>query len=105
MYLLDSKSKIDESLLPNYALVLIDGKEMHPSHGIKLAFLVNGELHPYVKDPTTPYDNIKSIIKQTRSEEFILYVNTVYDSVLTKINSYRIEAMVYMVGFILSIII
>lgn len=51
VFTFDSKSKIDESLLPNYALVLIDGKEMHPSHGIKLASLVNGELHPYVKDP------------------------------------------------------
>lgn len=105
VFTFDSKSKIDESILPNYALVLINGKEMDPTHGIKLASLVNGELHPYIKDPAKPYDNIQEIVKQAHAEEFILYVNTVYDEVIIKINSYRMEAMVYLIGFILSIII
>lgn len=101
----DSSKRIDEANLQNYILIAVNGKELLPDHGVKLASLVNGQLHPFVKDSSKAYESLKSVVKETKSESFILYINSVYEEVVARINEYRKEAAVYIVGLILSILI
>lgn len=101
----DSSKRIDEANLKNYVLIAVNGKELLPDHGIKLSSLVNGQLHPYVRDPSRAYENLKDIIEQTESESFILYISSVYDDVVARIDEYKMEVSIYVLGLVLSIII
>ena len=62
-------------------------------------------MHSFVKDSSKAYESLKSVVKETKSESFILYINSVYEEVVARINEYRKEAAVYIVGLILSILI
>ncbi|HEK9389932.1 TPA: hypothetical protein SUS30_001999, partial [Streptococcus equi subsp. equi] len=101
----DSGKRIDEANLKNYVLVAVNGKELLPDHGIKLSSLVNGQLHPYVKEPSRAYESLKDIIEETESEPFILYISSVYDDIVSRIDEYKMEASIYVIGLVLSIVI
>lgn len=101
----DSNKKIDEANLQNYILIAVNGKELASSHGIKLASLINGQLHPYIKNPNKPYESIKELVENTHTEPFVLDVNSLYDEIARKINFYRVEATINIAGLILSILI
>lgn len=101
----DSGKRIDEAELKNYVLVAVNGKELLPDYGIKLSSLVNGQLHPYVKEPSRGYESLKDIIEETESEPFILYISSVYDDIVSRIDEYKMEASIYVIDLVLSIVI
>ena len=101
----DSGKRIDEADLKNYVLVAVNGKELLPDYGIKLSSLVNGQLHPYVKEPSRGYESLKDIIEETESEPFILFISSVYDDIVSRIDEYKMEASIYVIGLVLSIVI
>ena len=101
----DSGKRIDEANLKNYVLVAVNGKELLPDYGIKLSSLVNGQLHPYVKEPSRGYESLKDIIEETESEPFILFISSVYDDIVSRIDEYKMEASIYVIGLVLSIVI
>ncbi len=101
----DISKGVDNVGFQNIVLILIDGKEVLPNQSIKLPSLVNGNFHPYIDNPKKAYDSIKKIISSTHSDAFILYVNSVYSEVNWVVNERRIEAMVYAIGVLLSLII
>lgn len=101
----DISKGVDNVGFQNIVLILIDGKEVLPDQSIKLPSLVNGNFHPYIDNPKKAYDSIKKIISSTHSDAFILYVNSVYSEVNWVVNERRIEAMVYAIGVLLSLII
>lgn len=101
----DSGKRIDEANLKNYVLIAVNGKELLPDYGIKLSSLVNGQLHPFLKDPSRAYESLKGIIEETESEPFILYISSVYDDIKSRIDEYKMEATIYSIGLALAVVI
>lgn len=101
----DSGKRIDEANLKNYVLIAVNGKELLPDYGIKLSSLVNGQLHPFLKDPSRAYESLKGIIEETESEPFILYISSVYDDIISRIDEYKMEATIYSIGLALAVVI
>lgn len=101
----DSGKRIDEANLKNYVLIAVNGKELLPDYGIKLSSLVNGQLHPFLKDSSRAYESLKGIIEETESEPFILYISSVYDDIKSRIDEYKMEATIYSIGLALAVVI
>lgn len=101
----DSGKRIDEANLKNHVLIAVNGKELLPDYGIKLSSLVNGQLHPFLKDPSRAYESLKGIIEETESEPFILYISSVYDDIKSRIDEYKMEATIYSIGLALAVVI
>lgn len=101
----DSGKRIDEANLKNYVLIAVNGKELLPDYGIKLSSLVNGQLHPFLKDPSRAYESLKGIIEETESEPFILYISSVYDDIISRIDEYKMEVTIYSIGLALAVVI
>ncbi|MDR1773691.1 MAG: hypothetical protein LBR30_02325 [Clostridioides sp.] len=105
MFSFDSQKRLDEPNTLNYILIMVDGKNLDPTGGVKLPSLVNGKFHPYISDSKNAYDNLKPIIEKTDSAQYILYITSVYDEVASKVDEFKIEALIYFMGFILSLLI
>ena len=86
-------------------MIAVNGKELLPDYGIKLSSLVNGQLHPFLKDPSRAYESLKGIIEETESEPFILYISSVYDDIISRIDEYKMEATIYSIGLALAVVI
>ena len=48
---------------------------------------------------------MKDIIEETESEPFILFISSVYDDIVSRIDEYKMEASIYVIGLVLSIVI
>ena len=48
---------------------------------------------------------MKDIIEETESEPFILYISSVYDDIVLRIDEYKMEASIYVIDLVLSIVI
>ena len=44
-------------------------------------------------------------MKETESEPFILFISSVYDDIVSRIDGYKMEASIYVIGLVLSIVI
>ena len=84
---------------------MVNGKELVPTGEIKLPSLVNGKFHPYISNPTKCYEYLKPVIQKTGSSTYILYVTSVYDEVIEKIEMYKTETIIYLLGFLLSVLV
>ncbi|MDU5587743.1 MAG: hypothetical protein E6045_03905, partial [Finegoldia magna] len=105
VFTFDSQQKINSPDILNYALIMVNGKELVPTGEIKLPSLVNGKFHPYISNPNKCYEYLKPVIQKTGSSPYILYVTSVYDGVIEKIEMYKIETIIYLLGFLLSVLI
>ena len=105
VFTFDSQQKINSPDILNYALIMVNGKELVPTGEIKLPSLVNGKFHPYISNPNKGYDYLKSVIQKTGSSPYILYVTSVYDEVVEKIEMYKTETTIYFLGFLLSVLV
>ena len=105
VFTFDSQQKINSPDILNYALIMVNGKELVPTGEIKLPSLVNGKFHPYISNPTKCYEYLKPVIQKTGSSPYILYVTSVYDEVIEKIEMYKTETTIYFLGFLLSVLI
>ncbi|MDU5924060.1 MAG: hypothetical protein E6Z07_02390 [Finegoldia magna] len=105
VFTFDSQQKINSPDILNYALIMVNGKELVPTGEIKLPSLVNGKFHPYISNPTKCYEYLKPVIQKTGSSPYILYVTSVYDEVIEKIEMYKTETIIYLLGFLLSVLI
>lgn len=101
----DCQQKINSPDKFNYVLIMVNGKELVPTGEIKLSSLVNGKFHPYILNPNKCYEYLKPVIKKTESSPYILYVTGVYDEVVEKIEMYKTETIIYLLGFLLSVLI
>ena len=86
-------------------LILINGKELDPVYSNKLSSLINGKFHPYIHDYENPYGSIAKIASETGAELYILGINSVYNDVLIKVNTYLNQSLTFSLGFIISLII
>ena len=84
---------------------MVNGKELDPTGSIKLPSLVNGKFHPYISSNYNGYDKLQRIIENTESKPYVLYITSVYDEVVSKIELFRIESFIYMIGLLLSLLI
>lgn len=105
VFTFDSQQKINNPDILNYALIMVNGKELVPTGEIKLPSLVNGKFHPYISNPTKCYEYLKPVIQKTGSSPYILYVTSVYDEVIEKIEMYKTETIIYLLGFLLSVLV
>lgn len=105
VFTFDSQQKINSPDILNYALIMVNGKELVPTGEIKLPSLVNGKFHPYISNPTKCYEYLKPVIQKTGSSPYILYVTSVYDEVIEKIEMYKTETIIYLLGFLLSVLV
>lgn len=105
VFTFDSQQKINSPDILNYALIMVNGKELVPTGEIKLPSLVNGKFHPYISNPTKCYEYLKPVIQKTGSSPYILYVTSVYDEVVEKIEMYKTETIIYLLGFLLSVLV
>lgn len=55
----------------NYALIMVNGKELVPTGEIKLPSLVNGKFHPYISNPTKCYEYLKPVIQ--KQDRLLIY--------------------------------
>lgn len=101
----DSQKKLDDPDTKNYVLIMVNGKELEPTGSIKLPSLVNGKFHPYISNEYNRYDNLQSIIEETESQPYVLYITSVYDEAVSKIELFRIESFIYMIGLFLALLI
>lgn len=101
----DCQQKINRPAKLNYVLIMVNGKELAPTGEIKISSLVNGKFHPYISNPNKCYEYLKPVIEKTESSPYILYVTSVYDEVVEKIEMYKIETIIYLLGFLLSVLI
>lgn len=102
VFTFDCQQKINSPDILNYALIMVNGKELVPTGEIKLPSLVNGKFHPYISNPNKCYEYLKPVIQKTQSSDYILYVTSVYDEVIEKIEMYKTETIIYLLGFLLS---
>lgn len=105
VFAFDSQQKINSPDIFNYVLVMVNGKELAPTREIKIPSLVNGKFHPYIPNPNKGYDYLKQAIQKTQSSDYILFVTSVYDEVVEKIEMYKTETTIYFLGFLLSVLI
>lgn len=105
VFTFDSQQKINSPDILNYALIMVNGKELVPTGEIKLPSLVNGKFHPYISNPNKCYEYLKPVIQKTQSSPYILYVTSVYDEVIEKIEMYKTETIIYLLGFLLSVLV
>ena len=105
VFTFDSQQKINSPDILNYALIMVNGKELVPTGEIKLPSLVNGKFHPYISNPNKCYEYLKPVIQKTESSPYILYVTSVYDEVIEKIEMYKTETIIYLLGFLLSVLV
>jgi len=105
IFTFDSQQKINSPDILNYALIMVNGKELVPTGEIKLPSLVNGKFHPYISNPNKCYEYLKPVIQKTGSSPYILYVTSVYDEVVEKIEMYKTETIIYLLGFLLSVLV
>lgn len=105
IFTFDSQQKINSPDILNYALIMVNGKELVPTGEIKLPSLVNGKFHPYISNPNKCYEYLKPVIQKTGSSPYILYVTSVYDEVIEKIEMYKTETIIYLLGFFLSVLV
>lgn len=105
VFTFDSQQKINSPDILNYALIMVNGKELVPTGEIKLPSLVNAKFHPYISNPTKCYEYLKPVIQKTGSSPYILYVTSVYDEVIEKIEMYKTETIIYLLGFLLSVLV
>lgn len=101
----DCQQKINRPAKLNYVLIMVNGKELAPTREIKIPSLVNGKFHPYIPNPNKGYDYLKPAIQKTQSSDYILFVTSVYDEVVEKIEMYKTETTIYFLGFLLSVLI
>lgn len=101
----DCQQKINRPAKLNYVLIMVNGKELVPTGEIKLPSLVNGKFHPYISNPNKCFEYLKSVIQKTGSSPYILYVTSVYDEVIEKIEMYKTETIIYLLGFLLSVLV
>ena len=105
VFTFDSQQKINSPDILNYALIMVNGKELVATGEIKLPSLVNGKFHPYISNPNKCYEYLKPVIQKTGSSPYILYVKSVYDEVIEKIEMYKTETIIYLLGFLLSVLV
>lgn len=105
VFTFDSQQKINSPDILNYALIMVNGKELVATGEIKLPSLVNGKFHPYISNPNKCYEYLKPVIQKTGSSPYILYVTSVYDEVIEKIEMYKTETIIYLLGFLLSVLV
>lgn len=101
----DSQKKLDEPDIRDYILIMVNGKELNSTSNIKLPSLINGKYHPYIKDQAKGYESLKPIIEKTNSKPYILYISSIYNEASARIDLFKLEAMIYSVGFLLSLLI
>lgn len=101
----DCQQKINRPAKLNYVLIMVNGKELAPTGEIKISSLVNGKFHPYISNPNKCYEYLKPVIQKTGSSPYILYVTSVYDEVIEKIEMYKTETIIYLLGFLLSVLV
>ena len=101
----DCQQKINRPAKLNYVLIMVKGKELAPTGEIKISSLVNGKFHPYISNPNKCYEYLKPVIEKTESSPYILYVTSVYDEVVEKIEMYKTETIIYLLGFLLSVLV
>lgn len=105
VFTFDCQQNIISPDIFNYVLVMVNGKELAPTREIKIPSLVNGKFHPYIPNPNKGYDYLKQAIQKTQSSDYILFVTSVYDEVVEKIEMYKTETTIYFLGFLLSVLI
>ncbi|MDU5921994.1 MAG: hypothetical protein E6Z20_02360, partial [Finegoldia magna] len=105
VFTFDCQQNIISPDIFNYVLVMVNGKELAPTREIKIPSLVNGKFHPYIPNPNKGYDYLKPAIQKTQSSDYILFVTSVYDEVVEKIEMYKTETTIYFLGFLLSVLI
>lgn len=105
VFTFDCQQNIISPDIFNYVLVMVNGKELAPTREIKIPSLVNGKFHPYISNPNKGYDYLKPAIQKTQSSDYILFVTSVYDEVVEKIEMYKTETTIYFLGFLLSVLI
>lgn len=105
VFTFDCQQNIISPDIFNYVLVMVNGKELAPTREIKIPSLVNGKFHPYIPNPNNGYDYLKPAIQKTQSSDYILFVTSVYDEVVEKIEMYKTETTIYFLGFLLSVLI
>ncbi len=84
---------------------MVDGEELIPTGEIKLPSLVNGNFHPYISNYKKAYEELKPIIDETDSTSYVLYITTVYNEVLSRIEEIKLETFINGVALMLSILI
>ena len=105
VFTFDCQQNIISPDIFNYVLVMVNGKELQPTREIKIPSLVNGKFHPYIPNSNKGYDYLKPAIQKTGSSPYILYVTSVYDEVVEKIEMYKTETTIYFLGFLLSVLV
>jgi putative ABC transport system permease protein len=106
VYSFDSQKSFDNMEMLDYVLIAINGKKLIPNRDIKLPSLVNGKFHPYLSENSGQgYEYIKEIINITESDQFVLYISSAYEEVASRIEMYKLEAIVNCLGFLLSVLI
>lgn len=101
----DSSMSLDAAQVEDYTLIMVGGKSLDPTKGIKLPSLINGYLHPHVEDPAYAYEELKEVFAQTRTEPYILWVSSVYDDVMHHINEIQTNSVVNMAAFVLLLLV
>ncbi|MDU2383624.1 MAG: hypothetical protein E7D50_03025 [Finegoldia magna] len=105
VFTFDCQQSINSPDIFNYVFIMVNGKELAPTREIKIASLVNGKFHPYIPNSNKGYDYLKPAIQKTGSSPYILYVTSVYDEVIEKIEMYKTETIIYLLGFLLSVLV
>lgn len=98
LFTLDSDKTLDAPYNTDYTLILAGG-------ALKMTSLVNGKFHPYVKNPDKAYDELKSVIKETKSESYINDLRSVHSEIVRHIDRFKTVAMVNFIGLLLALLI
>lgn len=104
---LDSNSRLDEARVEDYILILIKGKELEADRDIKLPSLINGKLHPTIKDSSSESDDgtdIRNIVENNKASEYVKSIENVYDSVEGEINEILLSFIVNLIALIISLL-
>lgn len=99
----DAEKKLDGQIFSNYSFILVNGEELR-FNMLKIATLSNGQFHPFVPDRSN-FTSIKETIRNTGAGQYILYINGVYDRVAELIGRFKKEAILNMLGLVISILI
>ncbi|MDD7351828.1 MAG: hypothetical protein PUG84_00065 [Peptoniphilaceae bacterium] len=100
----DSQKRLDSPDVIDQVLIMVNGKELEPDGQLKIPSLVNGKFHPYISSKENAYKDLKGVIDKTQTEPYILYITSVYDEVFTRIQEFKTQAIIYFIGFFLSLL-
>ena len=105
LFSFDSEQKIDVPNSNNKALILMNTKALSPIFSIKETSLVNCKIHPKVKNVNKAFEELKPLLSKYQLEKNVLYMSSVYDAVAQNLRTFRVKALVNLIGLFAALII